>query len=226
MRCEDWVTQSFEHPPIEAFQRLVVKIPKPDGRVDVKGTTLRLLRNGLSAGFSEAKLRGIMIHATLPNIKKYFSALNLGMATNGINSPLRMAHFLAQLGHESGELKYSEEISSGEAYEGRIKLGNTEAGDGKLFKGRGLIQLTGRTNYKKYGDARGKDYLSGDNPKLLATDTNVSVDAACWFWVKNGLNAAADADDILKITMRINGGTNGLDERKRLLAREKYFLMR
>lgn len=212
---------------IEQFQRRVVRSPKPDGHVDPKGTTLKRLQEGMPPNFSEAKLRGIMIHATVPNISKYFNALNSKMTENGIDTPLRMAHFLAQIGHESGELKYSEEIASGEAYEGRAEdLGNTQPGDGKRFKGRGLIQLTGRSNYKKYGDARNKDYTANGNVALLATDSNVAVDVACWFWVTHGLNALADRDDVKAVTKAINGGYNGLEDRKVKLARSKFFLIK
>jgi len=159
-------------------------------------------------------------------IVKYNDALNVKMLENDINSPLRMAHFLAQIAHESAELRYSEEIASGEAYEGRADLGNTQPGDGKRFKGRGLIQLTGRSNYKRYGKARGRDFTTDETARLLATDPDLAVDVSCWFWVKHDLNALADADDVMAITKKINGGYNGLPDRKAKLARAKFFLLR
>jgi putative chitinase len=211
---------------IEEFQRRVMQMANPDGRIDPKGTTLRKLREGMPNGFSEAKLSGVMIHATPLNLKKYFIAMNIKMQENGINTPLRMAHFLAQIAHESGELRYSEEIASGAAYEGRVDLGNTQTGDGKRFKGRGLMQLTGRSNYKSYGEARGKDFTSDENAGLLASDPYTAVDVSCWFWVENGLNALADSDDVKAVTKVINGGYNGLEDRKNKLSRAKFFMMR
>ena len=211
---------------VEEFQRRVVGLANPDGRVDPNGRTLRGLREGMPDGFSGGKLLGIMIHSTGSNIAKYYGALQQRMSANGINTPLRMAHFLAQIAHESAEFRYSEEIADGEAYEGRADLGNSRPGDGKRFKGRGLIQLTGRFNYKKYGEARDKDYTTEANARLLATDPDTAVDVSCWFWVENGLNKFADRDDIMAVTRVINGGYNGLEERKAKLVRAKFFLVR
>jgi putative chitinase len=136
-----------------------------------------------------------------------------------------MAHLLAQVGHESGDLRFSEEIASGAAYEGRADLGNTQPGDGPRFKGRGLIQLTGRANYTAFGRDRNRDFITPENYRLIATDPNLAVDVAGWFWVKHGLNAFADADNVREITRRINGGFNGLDDRTARLARAKFFLL-
>lgn len=130
-----------------------------------------------------------------------------------INTPLRQAHFMAQVLHESGNFRYNEEIASGAAYEGRKDLGNIEPGDGKKFKGRGWIQLTGRENYKKFGTAIGMDLLK--NPHLVATD--LKADAAGYFWNREKLNNIADLgagkEIVKKITKRVNGGQNGLDDR-------------
>src|SRR5512134_1807593 len=108
----------------------------------------------MPAGFTREKLWAIMIEAVEAQLDRYFEPLAEAMPANDINTPLRIAHFLAQLGHESGDLRYSEELASGIAYEGRLDLGNTQPGDGMRFKGRGLIQLTGRANYTRYGQAR------------------------------------------------------------------------
>jgi putative chitinase len=224
--AEDGLIGSQTIGAIEEFQRRAVHMATPDGRVDLSGTTLERLREGLPNGFSEALLRGIMIHATPANITRYCNALSQKMTENGINTPLRMAHFLAQIAHESGELRYSEEIASGEAYEGRADLGNTQLGDGKRFKGRGLIQLTGRSNYQRYGKARGRDYTTDNTAKLLATEPNITVDVSCWFWMEHDLNIPADADDVMAVTRTINGGYNGLEDRKAKLARTKFFLVR
>lgn len=139
-----------------------------------------------------------------------------------INTPLRICHFMAQVIHESGSFKYFEEIASGEAYEGRKDLGNTHPGDGKRFKGRGLIQLTGRANYEAYSNDYGVDVVS--NPEKVAHDPELAIDVAGWFWDKKGLNALADADDIEKITRRINGGLNGFKDRQAHLRRAKAIL--
>jgi putative chitinase len=166
-----------------------------------------------------------MIHATAANILKYFPGIT-HMAASGIDRPLRQAHFLGQVAHESGELRYSEEIARGSDYEGRVDLGNTQPGDGVRFKGRGLIQLTGRANYTKYGRARKKDFTTGDTPKLLASDPFLAVDVAFWFWMQHGLNALADKDDVVAVTRVINGGLRGLADRTQKLDRAKCFLVR
>ena len=133
-----------------------------------------------------------------------------------INTPLRVCHFLAQVLHESGNFRYMEEIASGAAYEGRKDLGNIHKGDGKKFKGRGLIQLTGRANYAAYSKDRGIDFIA--NPKLISDDPKNCVDVAGWYWNSRKLNQYADKDDIKTVTKRINGGYNGLADRIKKLA--------
>jgi Predicted chitinase len=132
------------------------------------------------------------------------------MKTYNIVGRLREASFLSQIIHESGSFRYVREISSGEAYEGRKDLGNIYKGDGARFKGRGLIQITGRTNYEALSKDLGIDFVS--NPALLEQPVN-AVRSACWFWDKKNLNRFADAGDNITITRRINGGTNGITER-------------
>ena len=222
---EDGVAGASTIAAIEAFQKCVVGMKKPDGRIDPNGQTIGKLHAGAAAGFTEHHLQGVMIHATRANVAKYFPGLNK-MSASGIDRPLRQAHFLSQVAHESGELRYSEEIASGAAYEGRADLGNTHPGDGVRFKGRGLIQLTGRANYTKYGQDRKRDFTTGANPKLIATDPILAVDVAVWFWTKHGLNALADRDDVIAVTQAINGGLNGLADRKAKLLRAKCFLVR
>jgi putative chitinase len=145
------------------------------------------------------------------------------LARYDITTPLRVAHFLAQLAHESDGFCTCEEYASGKAYEGRRDLGNTEPGDGVRYKGRGLIQLTGRANYAKYGQRIGLD-LVADPDK--AADPATSLILACEYWTqtRGGLNRFADQDDILAITRAINGGTNGLADRRACLARAKTAL--
>lgn len=144
--------------------------------------------------------------ATWANIDKFLSPLNQAMEDHNINTPMRIAHFLAQIAWESGSLKYVEEIASGSAYEGRKDLGNTEPGDGVRFKGRGLIQITGRANYKKYGDSLGLDFTHDWKWRLVA-EPFYAADSAAWFWETHGLNELADKDEFTKITKIINGST-------------------
>lgn len=140
----------------------------------------------------------------------------------GINTPLRWCHYLIQIAHESAELRYSEEIASGKAYEGRKDLGNVIKGDGVRFKGRGLIQLTGRTNYTTYKDFSGFDVVK--QPELLCKPVG-AIRSSMWFWKSKGLNELADRDEFVAITKRINGGTNGIEDRRKYLARAKKVLI-
>jgi putative chitinase len=128
---------------------------------------------------SAATLQKVMPGLSASNAAKYVGAMNSAMATAGINTCARQAAFIAQCGHESGSLRYWEELASGAAYEGRKDLGNTQPGDGKRFKGRGPIQLTGRANYKKAGDALGMNLVA--NPTIVAT-TDVGFKTTLWFW--------------------------------------------
>jgi len=174
---------------------------------------------------------------------KLLPNLNTAMSQANINTKLRMAAFLAQVAHESGEFKYMEEIwgptPAQLRYEPTTKLstqlGNIQKGDGFKYKGRGPIQLTGRSNYKACGTALNLDLEN--HPELAATDEHI-FQVACWFWTKNNLNTKADAlkgDYTLdcgklaitpagkasvvdpkafdKITKTINGGYNGKLER-------------
>ena len=150
--------------------------------------------------------------------QKFVSVINKWSSHFEIDTPLRMAHFLAQVAHESGELLFTKELASGKAYEGRKDLGNTQKGDGVRFKGRGLIQITGRANYAAYAKYCGFDVVA--KPELLEQPVG-AVKSAMWYWQTRGLNALADKDDVLTITKRINGGTNGLASRKAYLARAK-----
>jgi putative chitinase len=151
----------------------------------------------------------------------YFIPINQALREFQINTSRRIACFFAQIAHESGNLRYSEEIASGEAYEGRKDLGNIRPGDGKRFKGRGLIQLTGRANYYSYGKALNLNLI--EYPEL-AKSAYVSARIAGLYWQSNGLNELADKMDFTKITRRINGGTNGLKDRLSHLAHMKSVL--
>lgn len=140
-----------------------------------------------------------------------------------ITSPLRIAHFLGQTCHESAGFRTTEEFASGEAYEGRRSLGNTRTGDGPRFKGRGLIQLTGRSNYRKYGNALGIDL---ENAPERAAEPVLSLRIACEYWKACKINGLADGDDLTSVTRRINGGINGLEDRRLYTSRAKNAIAR
>lgn len=138
-----------------------------------------------------------------------------------INTLLRVAHFLAQIVHESAGLQTTEEFASGAAYEGRVDLGNTVRGDGRRYKGRGVLQLTGRANYRRYGKILGFD-LEGQ--PHIAAEPLVSLRIACVYWRDRQINPLCDADDLVGVTRKVNGGTNGLADRGRYLAKAKAAL--
>lgn len=151
----------------------------------------------------------------------FVAPLNAAMLEFRINTPARQASFLSQIGHESGQLRYTAEIASGEAYEGRKGLGNTQPGDGVRFKGRGLIQITGRANYTACMLALDIDCV--EHPELLESPINACRSAA-WFWASHGLNELADSENQIAVTRRINGGTNGLADRLALFEVAKKVL--
>lgn len=166
------------------------------------------------------QLKNIIPYAGDKNIEKFIPEFNKVMPMFEINTPLRISHFVAQVAHESGSLNYVKELASGKAYEGREELGNVIPGDGVKYKGRGLIQLTGRANYESF-----KKWLGGlpdiiDNPELLE-QPHLAMLVSCWFWEKKGLNELADQDNLSAITKRINGGMNGFSERQKFLTRAK-----
>lgn len=152
-------------------------------------------------------------------VETFLPHLNIYMERYEINTPLRQAAFIAQLLHESGGFRYVREIwgptTAQRGYEGRKDLGNVIKGDGERFKGRGLIQITGRANYEHVSKAlTGSGTTFTDNPELL-TAPCYAVESAAWFWKDRGLNELADKRDFEKITRRINGGLNGLVDRQK-----------
>src|SRR5262249_20021786 len=159
-----------------------------------------------------AELRAIMPALTRERAATFLKPLRAAIKEFDITTPKRQAAFLAQLAHESGQLRYMEELASGEAYEGRKDLGNTQPGDGKKYKGRGPIQLTGRANYRRAGKALGLDLEN--HPEKAATP-EVGCRVAGWFWKTHGLNELADKGDFKQITRRINGGYRGLESRQK-----------
>ena len=155
-------------------------------------------------------LKACMPFAKDENIEKFCGPLSLAMEKYEINTPRRQAAFLAQVAHESGSLRYVEEIASGKAYEGRTDLGNTQPGDGVRFKGRGLIQITGRANYETLGHALNYDFIK--DPEALEKPGAAALSAG-WFWYTRHLNRVADIDGFKRITQKINGGINGYVDR-------------
>lgn len=155
------------------------------------------------------QLRAIMPHAGT-RAAVFLPAINDAMDEFGIDTPPRQAAFLAQICHESGSLCYVRELASGAAYEGRADLGNTEPGDGVRYKGRGLIQITGRANYAECGQVLG---LPLEQQPELLEQVGAACRSAAWFWTSRGLNEVADRRDFRLITRRINGGLNGFADR-------------
>ena len=160
----------------------------------------------------------------LPNASRvagvFVPVLNTAMSRYQIVGAKRVAAFIAQIGHESGQLKHVKEIWGPTAaqvrYEGRKDLGNTVTGDGSRYRGRGLIQITGRANYVACGEGLSLDLIK--QPELLEKPQHACMSAA-WFWSTKGLNTLADAGQFDKITQRINGGQNGAADRQTLYAR-------
>lgn len=157
----------------------------------------------------------------------------------GVNTPLRIAHFMGQIEHESGLIPISENLNyssnglirvfrkyftdleaikyqrqpeaiANRVYANRMGNGNEASSDGWKYRGRGFIQLTGKNNYKALTDATGTNYVA--NPDLLLNESDAII-AALWFWKTNGLNELADKDSVTAVTKRINGGTIGLNDR-------------
>lgn len=148
-----------------------------------------------------------------------------------INTPLRLAHFLAQVGHESGALVHSREVwgptPAQERYEGRLDLGNTQAGDGRRYMGRGLLQTTGRANYRSLRDrlrSKGIDAPDFEAAPELLEQPRWAALSACDYWEMRNINRMADRDDHEAVTHAVNGGTNGIEDRRRRLERAKAVL--
>ena len=163
---------------------------------------------------TEEQLKKISPSISSNNLVIYTPLLNKWMPYYSINTKLRQAAFIARALHECGSFRYTTEIASGAAYDtGRlaVKLGNTpqKDGDGQKYKGRGVMQITGKSNYSAVSKALNVDFVS--NPTLLS-EPNYAVQSACWWWWNRKLNALADKGDFKEIVRIVNGGENGLEE--------------
>lgn len=144
--------------------------------------------------------------------------LNACLERFSINTAQRIRHFLAQVGHESGGLRWMLELATGDAYEGRQDLGNTQAGDGRRFKGAGAIQLTGRYNYQRFADFI-KDQRVMEGCGYVSTVYPFT--SAGFWWHLNGINALVDQGATCR---QISARVNGRDPANGLADRESYFL--
>lgn len=154
--------------------------------------------------------------------------LTCAMAEYGIDTKARQAAFLAQVAHESGRLLFTRELwgptLAQRKYEGRADLGNNEPGDGYRFRGRGLIQITGRANYAQVSRALGVDFVQ--SPEKLEIPTWAAKSAA-WYWDSRQLNRFADTETpegFVALTQAINGGTTGITDRRELWAMAQHAL--
>lgn len=202
---------------------------------------------------SARQLAEMMPDAKAELIEHYLAAINVCLSRYQINTPLRVAHFIAQIGHESGSLRYAQEnlnystkalrsvfgkyfptddlaeayarkpekIAS-RVYAGRMGNGDEASGEGWAYRGRGLIQLTGKDNYRAFSQAVEQELL--ENPELVADNPQLTVATAGWYWDSCHLNQYADQDALKQITRRINGGYNGLDDREQRLSRARLVL--
>ncbi|WP_181832524.1 glycoside hydrolase family 19 protein [Bosea caraganae] len=167
---------------------------------------------------TEEKLRRLVPSGKPAIIAGIAAGFDWQAADYGVTTRLRLCHFLAQAAHETDRFRTLQEYGNTAyfaRYEGRRDLGNVQPGDGARFHGRGVFQLTGRSNYRRYGALLGLDLEA--NPEL-AKDPAISLAIAFAYWRERGINEAADGDDVVRVTRLINGGRNGLAERTRLLA--------
>ncbi len=194
---------------------------------------------------TEANFKKVIPDVSWTHAAQYVSLFDTVLPTYGIDTPLRKAHFLAQVAHESGGFKFvvenlnysakalygvfrkyfpnmdlaneyarQPEKIANKVYANRLGNGNEASGDGWRYRGRGLIQLTGKANYTAFSQAANQYFTT--NPDQVATP-EWALASACWFWKSNNINKYADADDIHMVTKRINGGYNGLQSRQHFL---------
>lgn len=186
-----------------------------------------LLFERVNAAFLKTVMPNMRDNPNQP-VNQVLNALRVSLPEFDITTTNRVAAFIGQIAHESGELRYLTELATGDAYEGRQDLGNNQPGDGRRYKGRGFIQLTGRANYQAYQDERAGPRFNANvvaNPNLVATPA-MGMDVSAWYWDKRKLNRYADEWDLETITRRINGGLNGFDRRVQYCTIARDFLTR
>lgn len=202
--------------------------------IDWRKTQTRLIAKGYGIGAVDG-LAGKRTHTALLAFvaQRAMVPLELLGAAMAVHAPAhgitetaaRLANFLGQAAHETGGFRLLRELwgptKAQRGYEGRTDLGNTQAGDGYRYRGRGIFQLTGRANYREIGASIGQPLET--NPEL-AERPDIAVLTACRYWQSRGLNALADQGLEDTITRRINGGTNGIAERRVYVARIKALL--
>ncbi|MCI4680160.1 hypothetical protein K9U39_10890 [Rhodoblastus acidophilus] len=155
-------------------------------------------------------LLAVCPHGKPSIIEGFADAMQSCISCADISTPNRLAAFIGQCAEESAGFATTTEYASGKAYNGRKDLGNTQPGDGPRFKGRGVIQLTGRANYRQAGAALG---LPLETDPARAADFPAAALVAAWFWKKRGINAYADRGLIQTVTKLVNGGENGYARR-------------
>ena len=199
---------------------------------------------------SDHQLKEIVPYISNEALHLYLAPLNEKMHDFEITTSLRIVHFISQVAHESGAFRYNKEnlnysaralrsvfgkyfktdqeaesyarqpeLIASRVYANRLGNGDESSGEGWEYCGRGLIQLTGRDNYLRCGESLGIDLVA--QPDTVANDPFCAVAAAAWYWDSRNINKFADMDDVEKVTSLINGGLNGLDDRKQYLVRAK-----
>lgn len=170
----------------------------------------------------DAQVLAAAMGCSLARAEQMLPGYVVAMEAAEITNANRAAMFAAQIGHESAGLVYMEEIADGSQYEGRADLGNTQPGDGRRFKGSGPIQLTGRHNFTLFSRwAYDHGHIASptllvERPELVRSDPRLGFLAASWYWTvaRPGINAMCDRGDLDGVTRAINGGLNGIDDRR------------
>lgn len=168
---------------------------------------------------NEDELIAMMPAAGSGRVSRYIDAINTVLEQYEINTLMRRAAFLATVAHETAQLHYMAEVWGPTRGQLRYdppgslatRLGNTKIGDGRRYRGRGLLMLTGRDNYARASEALGYDLVA--DPDIVETSPDWAAATAGWFWAANDLNTIADSEDFEAVTVAINGGTNGMQQR-------------
>jgi predicted chitinase len=202
----------------------LIKIPDNATNLNTTNTASIPSTAPLTSSCSPEALKKIVPKLSAAKADQLVVAINKAMQEAEINTSQRQAAFIAQIAHETGGFKWLQELGDDAyfaRYDGREDLGNTEPGDGPRFHGRGFLQITGRFNYEKAGNALGLDLI---NDPDQAAKPDVGARIAAWYWRTRNLNYFADKNDFITITRRINGGLNGLEDRESYWEKAKLAL--